>query len=81
MTKQIAITLTDEQAARLGKIADARDEPLVAIVAEAVTEFLDYDAEFRKAVQEGMDDFEAGRTHDWEDIKAGLRAKYGDFDE
>lgn len=78
MTNRVAITLTDDQKARLEQIAEAREETLVAAVEEAVSEYLDYDAEFRKAVQEGMDDVAAGRTHLWEDVKAELRAKYGD---
>jgi predicted transcriptional regulator len=77
MTNRVAITLTDEQKARLEQIAAAREETLVATVQEAVAEYLDYDAEFRKAVQEGLDDVAAGRTRPWTDVKAELRAKYG----
>ncbi|WP_293902702.1 hypothetical protein [Phenylobacterium sp.] len=81
MTNRFAITLTDEQKARLEQIAEAREETVVAMVQEAVTEYLDYDAEFRQAVQEGLDDVAAGRVHDWEDVKAELRTKYGDLDD
>ena len=79
MANRVNITLTDEQQARLEQIAEARGGAVATAVEEAVAEYLDYDAEFRKAVQEGLDDVAAGRVHDWEDVKAELRAKYGDL--
>lgn len=78
MTNRVAITLTDEQKARLERIAEAKEGTLVATVQEAVTRYLDKDAEYRAYVQEGLDDIAAGRVHDWEDVKAEMRAKYGD---
>ena len=77
MTNRVNITLTDEQKARLEQIAEWRAESLVATVQEAVTKFLDRDAEYRAYVQEGLDDIAAGRTVPWEEVKAELRAKYG----
>lgn len=77
MTHRVAITLTDEQKARLEQIAEARDGTLVAAVEEAVSQFLHKDAEYRRYVQEGLDDITAGRVHDWEDVKAEMRARYG----
>jgi len=77
MTHRVAITLTDEQKARLEQIAEAREETLVTTVQEAVAEFLHKDAEYRAYVQQGLDDVAAGRLHDWEDVKAEMRAKYG----
>ena len=77
MTNRLAITLTDEQKARLEQIAEAKEETLVATVQEAVTRYLDKDAEYRAYIQEGLDDIAAGRVHDWEDVKAEMRAKYG----
>ena len=81
MANRVNITLTDEQQARLEQIAEFKEETVVAMVQEAITEYLDYDAEFRKAVEEGQADAAAGRVHDWEDVKAELRAKYGDLDD
>jgi len=81
MTNRVVITLTDEQKARFEAIAEARQEPFVTAVEEAVAEYLDYDAEFRKAVQEGLDDVAAGRTRPWEEVETELRAKFGDFDD
>ena len=72
MTNRVVITLTNEQKARFEAIAEARQEPFVAAVEEAVAEYLDYDAEFRAAVQKGLDDVAAGRVHRWEDVKAEL---------
>ncbi len=77
MTNRVAITLTDEQKARLEQIAEAKEETLVATVQEAVTRYLDKDAEYRAYIQEGLDDVAAGRTRPWEEVKAELRAKYG----
>ena len=81
MTHRVAIDLTDEQKARLEQIAEAKDETLVAAVEEAVTQFLDRDAEYRLYVQQGLDDIAAGRTRPWEEVEAELREKYGDFDD
>jgi predicted transcriptional regulator len=81
MTFQVVITLTDEQKARLEQIAEAREETLVSAVEEAVTAFLHRDEEYRKYVQEGLDDIAAGRTRPWEEVEAELREKYGDFDD
>src|SRR6185369_4009070 len=65
MVAKVAITLTDDQQARLEQIAEARQESVVAMVEEAVAEYLDADAEYRKYVQEGLDDVAAGRVRDW----------------
>jgi len=81
MVAKVAITLTDEQQARLEQIAEARQESVVAMVEEAVAEYLDADAEYRKYVQEGLDDVAAGRVRDWEEVRAELRAKYPDDDD
>ena len=77
MANRFTISLTDDQKARLERIAEWREESLVATVQEAVTRYLDKDAEYRAYVQEGLDDIAAGRVHDWEDVKAEMRAKYG----
>ena len=77
MTTSVAIMLTDEQLSRLELIAEAREETLATTVQEAVTAFLHKDAEYRAYVQEGLDDIAAGRTRPWEEVKAELRAKYG----
>ena len=81
MTNRLDITLTDEQVSRLERIAFAKEETLVATVQEAVTRYLDKDAEYRAYVQEGIDDFAAGRFRPWKAVAADLRAKFGDIDD
>jgi predicted transcriptional regulator len=77
MTHRVDITLTDEQKARLEQIAEAKEETLVDTVQEAVTRYLDKDAEYRAYIQEGLDAVARGEVYDWEDVKAEMRAKYG----
>ena len=48
---------------------------------EAVTEYPDKAAEYRRYVQEGLDAVAAGRVRPWEEVEAELRAKFGDFDD
>ena len=81
MTNRVAITLTDEQKARLEQIAEAKEGTLVATVQEAVTRYLDKDAEYRAYVQQGLDAVARGDVRDWEDVEAELIAKFGDFDD
>ncbi|MBW8816552.1 MAG: hypothetical protein JF588_24300 [Caulobacterales bacterium] len=78
MAHRLAITLTDAQKARLEQIAESREGTLAATVEEAVTAFLDKDAEYRAYVQEGLDAVARGDVQDWEKVKAKLRAEYGD---
>ena len=77
MTNRVEITLTDEQKARLEQIAEYAQGTLVSAVEEAVSQYLDYEAEFRIAVEAGLDDAAAGRTRRWDDAKLALRAKHG----
>ena len=81
MTNRFEITLTDEQKSRLEQIAGSRDENLVLTVQEAVTSFLDRDAEYRAYVQEGLDAVARGDVRDWDDVEAELRQKFGEFDD
>lgn len=81
MTNRVVITLTDEQKARFEAIAEARQEPFVAAVEEAVTAFLHRDEEYRKYVQEGLDAAARGDVRDWDEVEAELREEFGDFDD
>ena len=81
MTNSVAITLTDEQKARLEQIAYAKAETLVTTVQEAVTRYLDKDAEYRAYVQEGIDAVARGDVRDWEDVETELREQFGDFED
>ena len=73
MSKRAAVTLTDAPTSQLERIPEVRTD--------VVTERPGYDAEFRKAVQAGLDDVAAGRTRPWHEVKEELRAKYGNFDD
>ena len=62
-----------------GKIQrpDRAVQPSVLAVEEPSTPFIDKAEAYRRYVQEGLDDIAAGRVHDWEDVKAEMRSKYG----
>lgn len=51
--------------------------PAAAGVEEAASEYVGVSDEYRRYIQEGLDDIAAGRTRPWEEVKAELRAKYG----
>ena len=70
----VAFQLSDEQARRLGEIARHRHASTAALVQEAVAQYLDQDAEFRAAVQVGIDQADRGEVEDWEVVKVRLRA-------
>ena len=70
----VAVQLSDEQARRLGEIARQRHASTAAVVQEAVTQYLDHDAEFRAAIQVGTDQADRGEVEDWEVVKVRLRA-------
>ncbi len=70
----VAVQLSDEQAERLDAIARHRHASTAAVVQEAVTQYLDQDAEFRAAVQAGVDEANRGDTEDFDVFAAELRA-------
>lgn len=71
----IAIKLSDEEMDRIAAIAEWRGESPAHIVREAVANYLAYDAEFRVAVQKGIDEAERGELEDFEVVAARLRAR------
>ena len=79
MTVQISVPLDEEQKARFDAIAEARQEPLAAVVAEALTDYLDYDTWFRAQVAEGIASVEAGDVHDFDDVEREMRAYMADY--
>ena len=70
----VAVHLSDEQAERLGEIARYRHASTAAVVQEAVAQYLDQDAEFRAAVQIGIDQADRGELEDFNVVAAELRA-------
>ena len=73
MTVQISVPLDEEQKARFEAIAEARQEPLAAVVAEALTDYLDYDTWFRAQVAEGMASVAAGDVRDFDEFEREMR--------
>ncbi|HEY1749648.1 MAG TPA: hypothetical protein VGG29_00160 [Caulobacteraceae bacterium] len=75
MTSQLAITIDDEQKQRLEALAAARSATPAQVAAQAVAEYLAEDAEFRRAVEEGMAAGHAGDVHDFAPFAKQLRKR------
>ena len=71
---EIAVELSEEDADRIAAIAESRNENSVSIVREAVANYLDYDAEFRAAVQQGIEEADRDEGIDMEDFAAEMQA-------
>ena len=56
---------------------DSDTKPSVLAVEDTGAPLIDKAEAYRRYVQEGLDDIAAGRVHDWEDVKAEMRSKYG----
>ena len=74
MTAHLAITLGDDQKARLDALASAWDCTASDVVLEAVGEYLAFDNEFRAAVQQGLAAMEAGDVFDFDAVASELRS-------
>ena len=79
MTAQLAITLKDDQKARLDALAEARHETVADVVAEAVSQYLEYDDWFAAEVEEGLADIRAGRVYSLDEVAAEFRQKIADL--
>ena len=62
MTVHISVPLDEAQKAQLEAIAKASQESVGELAARAVRAFLEEDAAFRAAVDEGLADVRAGRV-------------------
>lgn len=51
--------------------------PEASGVEDVAGEYVSVSEEYRRYVQEGLDDIAAGRMRPWDEVKAELRAKYG----
>ena len=78
MTIHLSVSLDDDQKARFDAIAAAREEPLEKIVAEAITDYLEYDRAFRAAVEVGLEDVRAGRVYDFDEVMDELWSRHAD---
>lgn len=75
MPARLAITLNDDQRARLDTLARARQASAADVAIEAVTQYLDNDAAFRAAVEAGLAAGRAGDVSDFAPFAAGLRER------
>jgi len=71
MTTRVAITLEDHQKDRLDALARAREVSPDVLAGEAVTAFLEDEAAFRAAVEEGL----ASDLTDFAEFAQRLRAR------
>lgn len=74
MTAHLAITLDDDQKARLDALASAWNGTVSDVVLEAVGEYLAFDTEFRVAVHQGLVAMEAGEIFDFDDVADEMRS-------
>ncbi len=75
MTIHIPVPVEDAQKVRLDQIAEARHETAADVMAEAVAEYLEYDAWFVAEVEKGMASIERGDLRDFDDVARDLRAR------
>lgn len=75
MTAHLAITLDDDQKARLDALAQVRKASVSEVAAEAVAQYLDDDAAFRAAVVAGLTAGRAGDVGDFSEFAADLRLR------
>jgi predicted transcriptional regulator len=72
LATRLAITLDDDQAARLEALASARRETVSDVAMKAIAEYLAADAAFRRAVEEGLAAGRAGDVQDFEPFAEDL---------
>lgn len=75
MTTQLAITLSDDQSARLESLAQARKATSADVATQAVARYLDDDATFRAAVEEGLAAGRNGDVCEFAPFAAGVRER------
>ncbi len=74
MTVHVSVPLDDKQAAQIEAIAAARAQSADAVLAEAVANFLDYEAWFVGEVEKGVASAKDAPLLDAEDVHARMRA-------
>ncbi len=73
MTRHVTIELTEAQAAVLDLEAAREDRSVETVVSELIQRKVDYDARFRRAVEQGLEDVARGAIFSHEEVVA--RAK------
>jgi predicted transcriptional regulator len=66
------VRITPEQVARLADLASRTGKDADELIQEAVTKFLDEDARFLKAVEEGFESLDRGKFVTHEEVRARL---------
>ena len=74
MTRLVTIELTEEQAAHFAERSGAEDQPLEALLAEAVQGQLAYDLWVDAETQRGLDELDRGEAISHEDVVERLEA-------
>lgn len=72
-TTAISARFDSETLARLDEIAKGLGKTRTAIIKEAVSNYLEYDFWFREQVAQGLDDLDAGRLVDHDQVKDTIR--------
>jgi predicted transcriptional regulator len=78
MTIHVSVPLQDDQKARLDEIAELRSETTADVLAEAVAQYLDYDAWFIAKVKVGLESAERGELVDFEEVFDRLERRMTD---
>ncbi len=71
----LAVSLDDDQTERLEALAADRHATVAEIAATAIAEYLDEDASFRRAVDEGLLAGRAGDVSDFGPFASDLRSR------
>ena len=75
MTVHVSIPLDEDQAARLDAIATARQETTEDVLAEAVSNYLQYDDWFVGKVKKGIASARNGEVLDFDEVANSLRSR------
>jgi predicted transcriptional regulator len=75
VASQLAITIDDDQRLQLEALAAASSATPAELAAHAIAEYLADDAEFRRAVAEGLAAADAGDVVDYRPYMADLRRR------
>ena len=75
MTAHVTIVLDEAQKARLDAIAEYRQEPIEAVVSDAVRELIEYDKWFRAEVAKGLASIDAGLAVPHEEVLERARRR------
>ena len=75
MTRHVTVELTEAQAAVLDSEAAREAKPIEAVVTDLIQRHLDYEARFRRAVEQGLEDVARGATFSHEEVVARARLR------